>query len=83
MINVVPLRQPDPATVALLNSLLRQEEAGKIVSLIYSAEVAGDRVQSGYTAIEDSYSAIGQLEQMKVLLLRNLDAMTQEMDSIE
>lgn len=76
--NVVPLRQPDPSVVALLKSLLRQAEAGEIVSLIYSAEVAGGKVQSGYTAIEDSYSAIGQLERMKVLLLRALDNTARE-----
>lgn len=37
--NVVPLRQPDPSVVALLKSLLRQAEAGEIVSLIYSAAI--------------------------------------------
>jgi len=78
MINVIPLHQPDPTTVALLKNLLRQAEAGEIVSLIYSAEVAGGQVQSGYTAIEDSYSAIGQLERMKVLLLRALDNTARE-----
>ncbi len=76
---VVPLFQP-PAVVGLLKSLLRQAEAGELVSLIYSAEVAGGQVQSGYTAIEDAYSAIGQLERMKVILLRSLDDTTQEMD---
>lgn len=73
MMNVVPLRQPDSSVVALLKSLLRQAEAGEVVSLIYSAELAGGNVQSGYTTIEDVYSGIGQLERMKVLLLRVLD----------
>lgn len=73
MMNVVPLRQPDSSVVALLKSLLRQAEAGEVVSLIYSAELAGGNVQSGYTTIEDVYSGIGQLERMKVLLLRALD----------
>lgn len=73
MMNVVPLRQPDSSVVALLKDLLRQAEAGEIVSLIYSAEVAGGHVQSGYTPIENVYSSIGQLEQMKLRLLRALD----------
>jgi len=41
MMRVLPLRPPDPAVVALLKSLLRQAEAGDLVSLIYSAEVTG------------------------------------------
>ena len=80
MMRVLPLRPPDPAVVALLKSLLRQAEAGEVVSLIYSAEVAGGNVQSGYTPIDDVYSSIGQLERMKSLLLRVLDDTAQEMD---
>ncbi|KAB2929847.1 MAG: hypothetical protein F9K25_10125 [Candidatus Contendobacter sp.] len=77
---VVPLFQSNAAVMALLKSLLRQAEAGEIVSLIYSAEIAGGHVQAGYTDIEDVYSTLGQLERMKALLLRSLDDTTQEMD---
>lgn len=80
---VLPLRPPAPAVVASLKSLLRQAEAGEIVSLIYSAEVAGGHVQTGYTAIEDVYSTVGQLERMKARLLRDLDDSAQEMDLSE
>lgn len=77
---VLPLRPPNQSVVALLKSLLRQAEAGEVVGLIYSAEVAGGQVQSGYTDLEDVYSTIGQLERMKGLLLRTLDDTAQEMD---
>ena len=80
---VVPLRLPDSAVVALLRSLLRQAEAGELVSLIYSAEVVGGEVQTGYTTIEDVYATIGQLERMKALLLRSLDDTMREMDLSE
>lgn len=77
--NVVPLRQPDSSVVALLQDLLRQAEAGEVVSLIYSAEVAGGHVQSGYTPIEDVYSGIGQLERMKSMLISELDRTAREL----
>lgn len=77
---VVPLRSPDLHVITLLESLLRQAKAGEVVGLIYSAEVAGGQVQSGYTDLEDVYSTIGQLERMKGLLLRTLDDTAQEMD---
>ena len=80
---VVPLRSPDLHVITLLESLLRQAKAGELVSLIYSAEVAGNRVQSGYTPIENLYTVIGQLERMKGLLLRNIDDTAQEMDQPE
>lgn len=74
---VLPLRPPNQSVVALLKSLLRQAEAGEVVGLIYSAEVAGGQVQSGYTDLEDVYSTIGQLERMKYLLLHELDEITE------
>jgi len=78
--NVVPLRQPDPSVVALLKSLLRQAEAGEIVSLIYSAEVAGGKVEQDYSdTIEDAYSVIGQLERMKSMLISELDRTAREL----
>lgn len=80
---VVPLAKPNPALLAMLRELLRQAEAGALVSLIYSAELAGGQVQTGYTAIEDLYASIGQLERMKSLLLRSLDDSAQEMDLSE
>lgn len=83
MIQVVPLRPPNREVVALLENLLRQARAGELIGLIYSAEVAGGQVQTGYTPIENIYEQIGQLERMKALLLRNLDALMQEMDASE
>lgn len=83
MINVVPLRQPDPSVVALLKSLLRQAEAGEVVSLIYSAEVAGGKVEQGYSKVEDIYCMMGQLERMKSLLLRELDGAMEEVELSE
>lgn len=80
---IIPLRPPDPVVVELLKSLLRQAEEGEIISLIYSTEVAGGHVQSGYTVIENAYSTIGQLERMKFLLLRELDETSNGMDLSE
>lgn len=69
----VPIHQPDAETIALLRDLLRQAEAGELQSLIYSAELVGGHVQSGYTVIADCYTVIGQLERMKYLLQHELD----------
>jgi hypothetical protein len=83
MMNVVPLRQPDSSVVALLKSLLRQAEAGEIVSLIYSVEVAGGKVENGYSKIEDIYCMIGQLERMKSMLLNELNGPMEEVELSE
>lgn len=80
MMNIVPLRQPDPSVMALLKSLLRQAEAGEIVSLIYSAEVSGGKVEQGYSKIEDIYCMMGQLERMKSMLIRELDGAMEEIE---
>ena len=69
----VPIHQPDTETIHLLRELLRQAEAGKLQSLIYSAEKVGGYMQSGYTVIADYYAVIGQLERMKYLLQHELD----------
>ena len=80
---VLPFSQPNATVVDLLQSLLRQAEAGELQSLIYSAELAGNHVQAGYTPIKNLYDAIGQLERMKALMLRLLDDTRQEMDFSE
>ena len=72
--NVIPLRAPDRDVIVLLESLLQQAQAGELVSLIYSAELIGGKVQTGYTAIENGYETIGYLERMKAILLRKIDA---------
>lgn len=81
--NLIPLRKPDDAVVSLLTDLLQQAKAGELIGLIYSAEIPGGQVQSGYTAHEDLYGAIGQLERMKQLLLRSIDQTARELDTSE
>lgn len=78
---LVPIRQPNGSVVNLITDLLRQAQAGELISLIYSAEIPGGQVQTGYTAHEDLYGAIGQLERMKHLLLRVIDHTAQDLNT--
>jgi hypothetical protein len=81
--NLIQLHKPDSTVVSLLTDLLAQAQAGDVMSLIYSAEIPGGKIQTGYTAQEDLYSSIGQLERMKYLLLRSIDNNARKLEETE
>ena len=59
--NIVPLAEPDEATIKALRQLLEAAESGEIRGFLYVAIRRLGLVETGWVSIDDSYALMGYM----------------------